>query len=131
MASRNFSEDPAPTPVRVWKHWKDVPDHLIKTYSERDPHNAVYSDPSWIVLKKKQLWWTQDYNINVAFPDGKKDLYINNVVLLILLFGGLYTWYLSLEEDITLYRKKVKEMRSNPPDWRTPADKRGLVFCES
>ncbi|XP_015790623.1 uncharacterized protein LOC107367436 [Tetranychus urticae] len=128
---RNYSEDPAPNPIRKWKRWQDVPDNLVKTYSERDPYNMVYQDKEWIMAKKKQLWWTQDMNMNPDFPYGKTDLYKVYVAYIVVGALGMWSWYVSMEEDFTLYRSKVKEMRANPPDWRTPADKKGLVFCES
>ncbi|KAI1284882.1 hypothetical protein HDE_12454 [Halotydeus destructor] len=49
-----------------WQNWKspaDVPDHLVKMTSERDPNNAIYSHPDYIKHRKEQIFF--------QIPDGK------------------------------------------------------------
>lgn len=37
----------------------DIPDSMVKTYSERDPENMIYKTRRWVDFKKKQILFCQ------------------------------------------------------------------------
>lgn len=84
-----------------WKSWKDVPDSLIPKTSPRDPDNLIYSHPTYINLRKQQIWF--------QIPDGKlvwqkmpMDMYLYYFVICTLMFTISWSAYLHYQE---IYKK--------------------------
>lgn len=109
-------------PNRYFKRWRDIPDEFVKIYSERDPLNNIYQTTQWINLKKRQIFYLQDPNTNPQFSYGKTSGYF---VFAYFIGAGLFICYGMLlfhKDDYLIYRKKLKEMRENPPNWKTPPE---------
>lgn len=76
----SFSFDPHYVPkgwenYKDWKTWKDVPDSLIPMNSKRDPENAIYSNQTYINLRKKQIFFRRPVDLPVYLLAGQSDVY--------------------------------------------------------
>lgn len=82
-----------------WKSWKDVPDHLVPTYSLRDPNNAVYSDPRYIAIKKKQIWAQTRMDLPSYLMFGTRDKVVLGLLytaIAIVAANTFYDYYLDI-----------------------------------
>ena len=85
-----------------WKSWRDVPDDLIPKTSWRDPDNPVYSHPTFIANRKKQIWFQRPCGLPVYLRDGDKDRYMFAVIVLLTAYGVLWGLY---EHYNNIYKK--------------------------
>jgi len=81
-----------PEQWKGWENWntyKDVPDHLVRTSSQRDPNNPVYSNPTYIRLRKKQIFYSRPSDLPVYLLGGQRDK-INHALIwfCVMFFAG-------------------------------------------
>jgi hypothetical protein len=103
----SYSYDPHYCPKgwenwREWKSWKDVPDSLIPTTSKRDPDNTVYSNPAYINMRKKMIWYQRPVGLPVYLLNGWKDKVLIYFMWTATILSCLYVSYLHYQE---IYKK--------------------------